>query len=388
MPDITTQRGTSIIATSATTVTITAGTEYTAPASNTAAFIRIVGTHLTGASETDASYGADTWGVSIQNPSNLVTSVIFERWDADATNTAQVDWEIIEYTGAASGANEFIVREQEEINRLSSSDSIVIGAVSGIVTDADVVVFITGQRANQTSGFGSENQHISQWNSGDDTATFLCFRSNAREADISYAVVEYTGSNWVIQRALHTYTAAGTDETETLTTLGSTGRTCIHVQYRQNGNNSDDQGHQVRITSTTAVTFFIDSGAAFASLESVAWVIENTQTDGTPMVVTQYSSTDAGGGDFTTTLSPTVTVAESSVTGECATLDLSTPSQPRQIARFRITSSSVVTGNRESSSGTSSFRFEVTEWPTVAAAAEYLPLDQAHTPQHQAIMAH
>lgn len=374
MADFSVQRGVSTIASGNSTVTITAGSEYTAPSAITKAFIRICGTRLSGLGEGNVvSVGPDEFAVSINNPGNLLTSIIFER--TDTTNSTRIDWEIIEYIGSASGANEFKVLDQAEIGDSTTGTS-MDGAAATPADDNDVVVWITGQRYVSTAdSIVDAMLYTSEWVAASNVPRFTRIAANSGARDLSYAVVEFTGSNWKIQRASHTYSAAGSTETETITAVNDLTRAFVHGQLRTGNSGLDELGQECWLSSTTVVSFFLVSGAGVNHI-GVAWVIENTQTDGTPMDVQHVSGSKGTGGgepeEWTETITAVSATDETSVVGGGSTSTGTGTSVPRGWAGLRLTDTTTVTLWRGDTGQTTAYRFDVVEWPTVAAGAVVL----------------
>lgn len=386
MADFKIQRGTSTIATTTTQVTITAGSEYTAPASASSAFIKIVASTNGGnRNVVDSNTTEQASEASIDNGSNILTSVTFTRYGAHATIPCLIEWEIIEYTGMAGGANEFIVRAQTAQALLSSEDTVTTGAVSGVVTDADMVVWITGQRGDSASNQNNHGQYISAWNSGGDTITFTRSRSSVLAGVVSYAAIEFTGSNWVIQYVAKTsYAAADTQYDVTITAVGSITKTFLHLQHCMNGDTCASDGHRVWISSTTQVSFILAASAVLTAQQSVAWVIENTQSTGTPMVTAQYTGSTATNGTVTNAITAVAATNNTSVEQCCATLPQASTSFAAHVASFKLTSTTNVDEYRSRTLNTLSYRFATVEWPTVASSVttEYVgPIyRQTHSP--------
>lgn len=287
------QRGVTTI--SGAGATISAGTHYVAPSSPANAFIRIVGTNNTGAGSPSNSGSADDVTAYVSNPTNIATSVTFAR-PATAVDTTRVAWEIIEYIGSPGGDNEIIVRQQSSSTYAAANTSVTTGTVSGIVDDNDVAVFITGQGNPDTATNYPYGLSTAAWNSGADTVTFTRGASS-NAAVVSYAVVEFVGANWRVQRAEHTYTNAGVAEVETITAV-DTSRAFLHTQKRIGSglNNHADFGHNVYFSGLNQITFTLQSGASSpASHTSVAWVIENIQNVGDTMVVSRSNGSESAG---------------------------------------------------------------------------------------------
>jgi len=159
---------------------------------------------------------------------------------------------------------------------------------------------VTGQRgadtgANQNWG---ANLFTSEWIGASDIARFTRGDLGSVSADLSYAVVEFNGSNWKIQRVEHTF-ASTTTETESIpTALGSTNKAFLHSQIRHNAglDSVSDQGQENWISSTTQVSFKLGTPATVGHV-AVAWIIENTQSDGSIMNVQHISGLRAQGGE-------------------------------------------------------------------------------------------
>lgn len=127
------------------TYTITAGTDYTAPASADAAFCRITNVLRTG-NGIIGEAGKPPGDCSFSISGTITSSLTFTRYDDWSPDDVHIEIEIIEYIGPSGGDNEFIVRHVEEIALTSSEETASSSTVSGVQDDDDVVVFITGCR--------------------------------------------------------------------------------------------------------------------------------------------------------------------------------------------------------------------------------------------------
>lgn len=294
------QRGVSVV--TGTSLTVSAGPDYIAPSSSSTAFVRITNTQLTGAGDSGApaNSNSDDVTVYISNAANLATS--FDLVRTGNSGDTRVDWEIVEFTGAPGSNNEIIVREQSFVTLGTATTGASTASISNIQDDSDVVVFITGQgnratdRTNYNAGLATAS-----WGATGDTAHFLRGTIGGGTAlDVSYAVVEFVGSNWNIQRVEHTYSAVGTTETASTTAVGSLARVFLHAQKRVGSglNTHANIGHEVWMSGLGQVSFLLDSGATTPSGHiSVAWLVENTQFNGTPMVVTRSNGPQSGGSE-------------------------------------------------------------------------------------------
>lgn len=365
------QRGTVDI--TGTSVTLTAGTDYEAPASTTAAFMRITNTLNTGAgSGTEGN--ADDTTVYISNPENITSSVTLTR-PAGATGDTRVAWEIIEYIGAPGGQNELVVRDQGTATYGSAATTVNTATASGVVDDTKVAVFVTGQLNPDTSTNYQQGLSTAAWNGGTDTATFTRGESG-NAAALSYAVVEFSGTNWQVQRSEHNYTAAGTTETESITPVNSLSRAFLHTQKRMgaNQNSHGDFGHQIRLSGIGQVSYALDSEATTpASHTSVAWIIENTQTAGDVMQVTRSNGTQSSGA-IPTLLAVNIgkTLSDLEISSifmnnsGTETGGQGADSFPEPMMSARILSSTQYELYIADTDDSRSWRTEIVEWPTAA----------------------
>jgi hypothetical protein len=372
--DFRVQRG--IIQMNADTETLTAGVDYDAPLSADRAFIRITNTGHTGAGRDlgSGTSNADDVTVRITNPENIMDSITFQRGTA-AINTTRISWEIIEYRGVSGGDNEFVVRRQEDISYLSAGTATTSSPVAGIVDDTDVAVFITSQyNANTGATVYHYGLSTAAWNAGTDTVT-LTRGAGGSISIISYAVVEFTGSNWKVQRIQHAYGAVGVTETEAMTAVNSLSRAFVHVQKRAPASTHANFGQEVWLSGIGQVSFLLSADATTpASHVAVAWVIENTQTLGTPMDVTRangaFNITGVSPQTNIMPISPAVDdVAVTSIfVNNRATTTNNT--WPEPILGVRILSDATYEIWRSDITASIYYRTEVVEWPTAQRKIE------------------
>ncbi len=294
------QRGSTNIPNSVSSVTIAAGTDYIAPSDASKAFIRITNTMHTGAGATTGggAQNADSVTTYISDPENITSSVTFSR--TGTSNSTQIYWEIIEYTGPVGGDNEMVVRGVQSYTTGAKSLTENI-AVTGVTDDNDVVVFLTGQSTPEAATTEYETGlFTTDW---DGTAGEVILERNSfgsgagNAAQVSFAVVEFTGSNWKTQRTEHTYNAVGTTETGTISTVNDVSRAFLHTQHRTDQGTVADYGHLVWLSGASTVSFALNTQASSPTTHtSVAWVIENTQTNGIPMAVTRSNGSQTSGG--------------------------------------------------------------------------------------------
>jgi len=371
--DFKVQRGVTVVA--GLTQTLTAGVDYTAPSASSTAFVRITDTHHTPPGRTTAGGGAqnaDDYTAYISNPTNITTNFTISRPPA-ATGNTRVSWEIVEFIGDAGTDNEMIVRGGGTINFASASTSATGTSVAGIVDDADVVVFVTGiENRDIARNLFYAQQVTAEWDAVNNRPIF---RRGAGGAiiNVSYAVVEYTGINWRVQRVEHTYASTTVVETQSIEPVNSLARTFIHTQKRMGAlGNVNNFGHEVWLSSIGAVSFQLEPAATTPSGHtSVAWVIENQQTSAGAMKVQRTNgTTNAGTEPVTVNISiftPIQSTNNASIFGTSRVVGANT-NFPLVNAGLRITGTSTFELWRSEASAELTYRTEIVEWPVSGLA--------------------
>jgi hypothetical protein len=362
--DFKVQRGFSTIAAAASTITITAGTDYEAPSATSSAFIRITNTQLTGAGRSTGAGNSNASNVAahISNPDNLLTSITFTR--TGVTDNTRISWEIVEYKGVAGGENEMKVRKTEVLTYAGGGATVNGTVLANVTDDADVVAFITGQgnpNANRTAYVSGIS--TSAWDSTNDRAV-LTRAATTGAVPASVAVVEFTGTNWKVQRSEHTYTGVGSTETNSITAVNSLTRTHANL------------GHEVWLSGLGQISFLLDGAATTPGGQtSVAWVIENTQTTGgTPMDVTRSNSTldNIGSSPETNNISIGKTLNDLSIASIFVNnrSDTALTTWPEPIIAARIISTTQYELWRSDITANLNYRTEIVEWPTAVRKLE------------------
>jgi len=304
---------------------------------------------------------------SIVNPENLIDNITFRRYSASSSFNTRIYWEIIEYSDYSGDRNEFVVRDQDEITQ--SSGTQMDGSSVGVNNDSNVVVFITGQRHDSvTSSTIDRGLYTAEWVSSSDVPRFTR-GDGTGSSSLSYAVVEFMGENWKVQRVEHTYVGI-TMENESINVVNDVNKTFIHAQMRTASGNLDEQGQQVWLYDNDTVSFELITGDILSQV-GVAWVMENTQKDdGTPAKVQHIgSNTRASGGaepDQWTENIQNVDTNMASVMAETAVSGGTASATPRGSIGFQITASNTLTLWRSDTGQTQYYRYEILEWPTVS----------------------
>ena len=362
------QRGSTQV--SGTSTLIIAGSDYDAPDDTNYAFVRITNSHYTGSGHDTGSATAqnvDDVTAYIQNPDNLATSFILSRPTSTIAST-RVDWEIIEFIGNPGTDNEMFVRDANTV-LFSTSALVATGTpLLNVSNDSKVVVFITGVRNSNTSRNYYAGQVTAAWDSVTKSPVFTRGANGASLVNVSYAVVEYVGANWKVQRVQHGYNAVGVIETENIAAVNNISRTFLHVQKRMGANtNVVNFGHEVWLSSIGAISFRLESGATVAIEQtSVAWVIENMQTGQGAMKVQQSDGLTSGGtAPLAVSVILPVAIAATNNTSIMANTRGAGANTtfPRGMAGFTITSTTTYQVWRSNTGSALVYRVELVEWP-------------------------
>ncbi|HHL35207.1 MAG TPA: hypothetical protein ENJ30_12660, partial [Desulfobulbaceae bacterium] len=382
-------RSSSVIPSGATSLTLTAGTDYTAPAGADRAFIRIVNSRLTGMGRTagGGNQNTDDFTVYFSNPENITTSVDLTRVGS-ATN-CRVDWEVVEYVGAAGGPNEIVVRSAGAV--AGTGGTIDGPAVATIADSADVAVLITGQASGNTGRadwhetlyVASLQPSGSGWLPRFERGTTVAGNSH-----ISYAVVEFVGANWTVSRedfnTTGTTWAPGNNNSwlYTLATpVADVAKTFLHIQYATSNDPTglDDAGECIVLDSTTQLRVFNRTTAG--TRRKVVWLVQNSQASAQArnLIVQHRQFYQTLGGSEERTITDSVTavdaIEEASIFAPTASCDGGGTAYPRGSVNALLTAVDTVTLRYSDSGQEQQLGYEVVQWPQDESTSSSVTLE-------------
>ncbi len=358
------QRNVSTIAAGSTTLTLNAPADFIAPASLNNAFVRITNSHNTGAGSANNQVARQ---VCANIRFNGTAQIIIQR--ANNTNATRVCWEIVEYIGAPGGPNEFIARNQG-LSTFAAAGLNKTEPVTGAGSLPKLAAFVTGVNDNRNSRANYASNLVTASFPDISTVRFDRGVQNNNAIVVSYAVVEFTGANWTVQRIQHQYTAAGAVEIEPLASNVGPLNAFVHVQKRNGGaiHGLDEYGHQVWVSAANQLSFQLQTGATSPNLQySVAWVIYNPY-----MKVLRGSGTltSTGTSPFTGTLNFSPAVSDISNSSLFWNNDCNgTGTQfVRPMVAVRLTGTNSIEYWRYDGTNAvgNAYRYEVVQWPQTA----------------------
>ena len=81
-----------------------------------------------------------------------------------------------------------------------------------------------------------------EWKGASNQPVFNRTATQSDEIQVSYAVVEFTGSNWNLQRIEHIGSDIGSSQEETITDVGDLSRAFILQAQQRNADNTNVEG--------------------------------------------------------------------------------------------------------------------------------------------------
>jgi hypothetical protein len=336
----------------------------------TSAFVRITGVCFNTGGPTagcSALRKQDDVGVTVAFTD--VSTITFTRYSAATNEDYRVEWEVWEYTGPADGADEFIVRYTNELT-LADGVAQLDQEVTGISTLGDCIPFITGIRHEADAQYLYDRAFCTATmiNDGDDKVR-LDRGDSTDETITSVAVVEFTGSNWVIENNITHAQAGAGDETENINDVGAWTNAFIEGSMR-NPNGFTLRSHfLIRPGAiTTQVRFYVDT--RIAGQEFVVHVAKNSSITVEHLdSITGGATTLPAGAANPQTVNETIT---SCTTDETAVIAYASPtaaaSTPRAHWTYYISSATNLRWWRSWSGISTEWAAQIIQFPRVSAS--------------------
>jgi len=142
--------------------------------------------------------------------------------------TQKMMGEVWEYTGSPGGANEFIVRGRVAVT-VTTADLSKSAAISGIVSEADCVPFVSGYTSTETSNSDYEGSTFGVQMDGSGNVVVSRQAGNASQLVVYITVVEFTGSNWSVASGVSASHDASREEITLTSDHGDWGKAFIEA---------------------------------------------------------------------------------------------------------------------------------------------------------------
>ena len=351
-------RGSTIIPAGQTALTLQNGVDYTLEDTDDSKwYFRITNNHFTGMGSTQ--------GVGSQLPDRITAHAVQSGADVilnrpDGTNDNRVDWEIIQYTGNTP-ENEFAVREKGNITLAAAELTQTVALPASVVNADDVVILIAGQ-ANSSGSTNDANASLFTAVRGASDWVATRGKSNGT-ANLSYVVIEYTGSDYTVTQ--ESFTASTNVDTHTLVTpVADAAQTFIHAHYRYDTTGAaglDDASVRVYLQDANTISIRNETSTDLALKQHHVYLIQNPN-----LTVQRVTGEMAGVGEEEIHGVAITTVANlelSSLGGLSASSTGAGSAFPRGYINFTLENDSSVMLRQSDDGQTSQYAFEVIEWP-------------------------
>lgn len=262
-----------------------AGRDYAAPDAANRAFVRPLGSDVGRCGI--RNYRANTnvepsrAQVVIEDQSDLTTGFSFGTYFAGFNVRGRMMFELVEYVGEAGGPNEFIVRGDDMVN-MTSGTTEDTATISGVADANDLWLLDTGFIANATLYGSRLDSYLTtlEWVGASNVVRFTR-QGSSLSIYASCVVVEFTGSNWTVQRLTPSAGAATVPVDVAINPIGSVFRGFVWSQARSGTGSADSEEEcmwQAWLTDESTLTVTAFHATNSADLEFVCWVISNSAT--------------------------------------------------------------------------------------------------------------
>jgi hypothetical protein len=356
MPDFSIIQADTVIPSGQTNWTLTNGVDYTLESGIASSkwFVIILNSQFTGMGKTSGggSQNADDVSVHCSVSGNDIT---FTR--AGSSNDCRVAYQIIQYTGAASGPNEITVHEKGVSSNTFSVDASASSNIN------DVVPFITGQSSTETgTGFYNSIQYTTAY---DGTSVDFTPARPTSTNTCSYAIVEFVGSNWTVNREAFTNAQSPHTLASPVAAMANTFTHCQFSYVTTSTVGLDDASARVELTATDTLTVTAQTSTDAAVKQNVIYLVQNPD-----MTVTRYSGTMNGTGEEeidNITITPVADLGQTMLAGYTNDSTGAGAAFPRGLINYRMTSVSNVELKQSDNGQTSRYGFEVVDLPSGGA---------------------
>jgi hypothetical protein len=168
-------------------------------------------------------------------------------------------WQIVEYIGGPGGDNEIRVHTQSTCTITTSTLTQCIGATVLTTNNADFTVLMTGtNNAVASTSDSFDNCSFVSSFVASDRAEFTRTSADSATCNIGYAIIEWVGTNWSVDRVTHVGNSASSSNESTTDGTTTARMFILQVQQRNAAGTadldlhdgaavSDHQGHRARM---------------------------------------------------------------------------------------------------------------------------------------------
>lgn len=299
--------------------------------------------------------------------------ITFARSNDAVSETARAAVQLIEYTGPAGGANEFIRRHKETLTLSSGTGSVDSSTMTGYVDINDCVPVAFGRTDRAGNAVGENALKVDIVDVSGAKKVRLTRASTGGTMVVVVYVVEFVGSNWTVQRVAHTFTASDANQDDTITSADPAKTFLLKTFQTTSG--PDAATNWMYLSSSTNLRQRAETAA---STSSITYIMTNTQ------LAVQKFGTPAGtrswvGGsspEIENTTCTAVTLATAAVVLQAGTDDATSSNNPCGLWGVRLSTTTNVEARRGDAVGNSDSVIHVVDFSALVAAPSITDITQ------------
>lgn len=293
----------------------------------------------------------------------------FDDNSAASVQNTLVGTHVIEYIGPANGPNEVKVRAVKVFS--GSAGSFDSTAISGITSLSKCVPF-SFMVGNLNSGaWSAHSAQVEVVNDGTNNVVRVTKSNTTDTLNLVVYVVEFTGSNWTVQKVAHTFSAAATNEDDTISSVTNVNQAFVYSTPFFTGAQPKHNLYYAWLSSTTNLRQWI--AALSGATKTVSYVIRNPQ-----QVVTVIGADPDGTADLNATGSApetrNLTISSQPnwqsmlVLGFAGSDYTTVGDRPGVCTLFNLTSSTNLQLRRTVTTGNTEYKIQLIDWTGLAGS--------------------
>lgn len=294
-----------------------------------------------------------------------VDTLTFTDGDASSSFDNLVGCHVVEYIGGVGGPNEVKVRAVQSFNGTASQfDG---PTINGIVDVTKAVAFVFEQ-GNLNSGAWTSHAGTAQIvDTGGGVYVVRINKSNGTNTlNVVAYIVEFTGSNWTVQKVAHTFAASNTNEDATISSVGNVANAFVYTTFQPKSTGADDMLHYVWLTSTTNLRHRL-FGSVTSGPTSYSYVISNPQLNVTVYGADPDGTSDlAASGSSPETRNITITAVPDKnqvvVLGFSGSDNVANTNRPGALVLYDLTTTTNLRLRRSISDGATEYKIQIIDF--------------------------
>jgi hypothetical protein len=298
-----------------------------------------------------------------------VDDVTFDDYnDSVLRNNLCAAW-LLTYTGKVGGPHEIVNRALIDLTIADGLSTVDSAAISGIVDADKLVPLVFASCDHNSADFTTHFPIVDIVNTGGSTYVLRVTRQGTSGTmQIVGRVVEFTGSEWSVQKVSHGFTASATNEDEAISSADPAHSFTISYMLHTQTNQPVQQMFHVWLHDATTLRHRIKTKPAIDP-DVNTWVISNSLLNvtryGTPDGTSEIAATGTSPETVDVTITAVPDLAQAMVIGYMGCESAVTTSCPAGLRSFELTSTTNVRARRSDSVGASEYVIQVIDFSEV-----------------------